>query len=118
MYLKDRLHTLKMRENDSVTKHIHTFRAHLEQLLTAGSIVPDDEAVLTLMQSLRPSYASFISSLRRQPGITLQSLITDLIQEETLMKNMSLTSDSTSTLYVRKKISNFGKKPYLNKNFK
>jgi len=115
MYLKDKLYTLKMRENDSVTKHIHTFRAHLEQLLVAGSAVPDDEAILTLMRSLPPSYKSFINSLRRQLGITLQSLITDLIQEEMLMKNMSLTSNGTSALYVEKKFSNFRKKPYFNK---
>jgi hypothetical protein len=30
MYLKDKLHALKMKENDSVTKHIYVFRAHLE----------------------------------------------------------------------------------------
>ena len=65
MYLKDKLHTLKMRENDSVTKHIHVFRAHLEQLFAAGAAVPDDEAVLTLMRSIPPSYRMFISSLRR-----------------------------------------------------
>lgn len=47
MYLKDRLYTLKMRDNDSVTKHIHTFRAHLEQLLAAGSIKVECCAALT-----------------------------------------------------------------------
>ena len=98
MYLKDKLHTLKMKENESVTKHIHVFRSHMEQLLVAGCPTQDDEAILTLMRSLPPSYRSFISSLRRQPGITLQSLITDLIQEETLMKDMNLNMDNTSAL--------------------
>jgi len=51
--------------------------------------------------------------MQRKLGITLQSLITDLIQEETLMKNMSLTFDSTSILYVGKKVSNFGKRPLI-----
>jgi len=118
MYLKDKLYTLKMKEGDSVIKHIHTFRAHLESLLAARSTVQDDEVVLILMRSLPSSYRFFITSLRRQPGITMQSLITNLIQEETLMKNISVTIDSTSTLYVGKKFQKFGKKLYHNKQFK
>jgi hypothetical protein len=30
MYLKDKLHTLKMKENESVMKHMYVFRAILE----------------------------------------------------------------------------------------
>lgn len=116
MYLKDKLHTLKMRENDSVTKHIHVFRAHLEQLFAAGAAVPNDEAVLTLMRSMPPSYRMFISSLRRQPNLTLQSLITDLIQEETLMKNLNLSPDNTSALYTRKSGPNYSRKSAFNRN--
>ena len=118
MYLKDKLHTLKMKENESVTKHIHVFRSHLEQLSATGCPTQDDEAILTLMRSLPPSYRSFISSLRRQPGITLQSLITDLIQEETLMKDMNLNMDNTSALYVGKKHFYNNKKPHYNKTYK
>nr|PNR34734.1 hypothetical protein PHYPA_022632 [Physcomitrium patens] len=40
------------------------------------STIPDNEAILTLIRSLPLSYRSFISSLRRQPEITLTSLIT------------------------------------------
>jgi hypothetical protein len=68
--------------------------------------VADDEAILTVMRSLPPSYRSFVSSLRRQPGYTLQSLITNLIQEETVMKDLSLStySENASALYMRKGI--------------
>jgi hypothetical protein len=65
MYQKDKLHTLKMKENDSVTKHIHIFRCHLEQLLVASTIIVDDEVVLLLMRSMPPSYKTFINSLRK-----------------------------------------------------
>jgi hypothetical protein len=117
MHLKDKLHTLKMKENDNVTKHIHLFRFHLGQLAAAGCPIADEEAILALMGSLPPSYRVFISSLRRQPDITLQYLITDLIQEETLMKDMSLTSESQSALYTKRRFYNNGKKPYMNKRF-
>ena len=46
MYLKDKCHTLKIKENDSVTKHIHVFRARLEQLFAAGVTIPYNEVVL------------------------------------------------------------------------
>ncbi len=44
----------------------------------------------------------------RQPNITLQSLITYLLQEEVLLKNLTHTTDNMSALYV-------GKGPYYPK---
>ena len=58
MYLKDKRHTLKMKESDSVRKHISTFRAYLQQLSATGSQVHDDETILTLM-SRQPNLINF-----------------------------------------------------------
>ena len=118
MHLKDRLINLKMKDNTSIVKHIHNFRAHLEQLLATGSPLPDDEAAIMLMRRLPQNYQPFIRSLRRQAGLTLQTLITDLIQEETFIQDTSSTSKNKSALYVGKKNFNKSKKPYFNKNFK
>jgi hypothetical protein len=79
MYPKDKLHTLKMKESDSVKKHIHIFRAHLEHLLIVGTTILDDKIVLTLMRNMPPSCQTFINSLKRQPTLTLQYLIKELI---------------------------------------
>ena len=65
MHLKDKLHTLKMKENESIIKHIHKFKSCLEQLLAAGITIQDDEAIITLMRSLPQSYTTFIRSYRR-----------------------------------------------------
>ncbi len=51
MYLKNKLHTLKMKESDSAKKHIDIFRAHLEHLLIFGTTILDDKIVLTLMRN-------------------------------------------------------------------
>ncbi len=40
-------------------------------------------------------------------NLTLQSLISNLIQEKTLMKDMNQNNENTSTLYVGKKHSKF-----------
>lgn len=79
MFLKEKLYILKMKEGNSIIKHIDTFRLYLKQFLAIRSIVPNNEAILALMGSLSLSYYSFISSLRRQPRITLKSLIPDFI---------------------------------------
>jgi len=42
-----------------------------------------------LKKSFPQNYQSFICSLKRQARINLQSLITNLIEEETLIKDMS-----------------------------
>jgi len=75
-----------MRRNDNVTKHIHTFGAHLEQFLTTNATIPNNETILVLMNML-PNHKTFISSLRRRPNLTLKVLMKILIQEKTLMKN-------------------------------
>ena len=49
MHLKDKLHTLKMKESDDVTKHVHLFRSYLENLAAAGCPIADEEAILVLM---------------------------------------------------------------------
>jgi hypothetical protein len=78
-------------------------------------VFPNDEVVLTLMRSMPPSYRTFIGSSRRQPNLTLQSMITNLIQEETLMKNLSLILDNTSSLCIKKNNPNFDRKPVFNR---
>ena len=71
MYLKDKLHTLKMKENNSVRKHIDIFHAYLQQLSATSSQVSDDKFILNLMRSMPPTYITFISSMRGQPNLTL-----------------------------------------------
>ncbi len=66
------------------------FQAILEQLSTVDAPVPNDEGVLSFMKSMRARYQTFISlGLRRQPNLTLESLINDLIQEKNFMKNFN-----------------------------
>jgi len=48
MYLKDQLHTLKMKECEIVTKHIHMFRGLINQLFEVGSPINDEKISLSL----------------------------------------------------------------------
>jgi hypothetical protein len=85
MYLMKQLTMLKMKENENVTKHVHNFRSLLKKLSIIGNLVKEEDIVLTVMQNMSPSYQSFFISIRGQT-FTLQTLITYLLQEETLLK--------------------------------
>jgi hypothetical protein len=87
MYLMKQLTMLKMKENENVTKHVHNFKSLLKQLSIVGNPMKEEDVVLTLMQNMSPSYQSFFISIRGQT-FTLQTLITHLIQEETLLKSL------------------------------
>ncbi len=68
MHLKDKLQSLKIRESDSVTKHIHLFQMILKQLVSPGSLVDDDDAILSLMRSMPYNY-TFSINLEKTNGI-------------------------------------------------
>ena len=101
MYLKEQLTILKMKDNDSMIKHIHTFRSLLDQLSAAGSPMSNEDAVLALMRSMPSSYRNFLISIRGQT-LTLQVLITYLLQEETMLKNLDQGSSSSTSAYAIK----------------
>lgn len=76
--LRNKFQTLKMGENESVTKHTHIFMSLLELFATA-SLVTNEDDLFSLMRCMPINYKTFISSLRRQPNLILQSLITNLV---------------------------------------
>jgi hypothetical protein len=71
MFLRDNLQTLKMRECESVVKHIQSFWSLLEQLLATKVLVINEDALLSLMKSIPLSYKAFITSMWKHPNITL-----------------------------------------------
>ncbi len=79
MCLRNKFQTLKMCENESVTKHIHIFMSLLEELFAIASLVTNEDDVFSLMKHMPINYRTYISSLRRQPNLTFQSLITNLV---------------------------------------
>lgn len=96
MYLKEQLTIVKMKDNDSMTKHLHTFRTLLDQLLAIGSPMRNEDSVLVLMSSMPSSYRNFLTSIRGQTLI-LQVLITYLLHKETMIKKLKNVIESSSS---------------------
>lgn len=86
MFLKDRLATIKLKEGDSLTQDIQTFHASIGQLMSLWIIKSDKDTKLSLMRNMPSSYRTFLTAFRENHNLTLQKLITYLIQEETIMK--------------------------------
>jgi len=101
MYLQDKLQSLKMRDTDNVTKHVHTFCSILEPA-SIESLVDEEDAILSLMKSMPSVYKPYLTTLKRQQGLTLQGLIVDLLQEEVLLKDLEFGNGNTKALFVRK----------------
>lgn len=83
LYLKRKLMQLKMNEGDSLTNHLSSMQALLDQLAAIGVETNADEAVMTILGSLPPSYdyyTSIVSSL--VSGLSVTSVSALLIQEE------------------------------------
>lgn len=109
MYIMDTISSIKMKEGEQLMKHIQKFRTLLEQLNALGAPMGDEEAILNLMRSLPTSYRIVIRSLRRQPNLTLQTLITELLQEEKIIKDLEPPTTHTSALYAGKRNYKFNK---------
>jgi len=71
--------TLKAREDHSITKHIHTFKSLLEQLVTIGALISNNETIFPLMKNTPFSFQNILSSMTKQSNLTLQCLITYLV---------------------------------------
>jgi hypothetical protein len=89
MYFKNKLQTLKMKEGDNMTKHIHKFTSLLEQLSLARTPNSNDEMVFSLLKSMPMSYKKIISSFKQQPNLIVQALITNILQEKIMMQNLN-----------------------------
>ncbi len=92
-------------KNERKRQHNQTYEknlTNLAQLVARGVPMPNDET-LNLMKNMPWNYRTFINSLKKQPNFILQTLIIDLIQEETLMKDMHSNNDDGSIHITKKK---------------
>jgi hypothetical protein len=81
MFLKDKLTTLKLKEGESLTQHIQTFQTILAQLTSVGITTSNKDENLSFMRSIPLSYKIFFTALKDDHILTLQKLITYLIQK-------------------------------------
>ncbi|KAH9801106.1 hypothetical protein KPL71_000900 [Citrus sinensis] len=90
IFLKRKLHTLRMAESTMVTDHINTLKTLFSQLTTLGHNIEENERAELLLQSLPDSYDQFIINLTNNNPV--ESLVFDdvaasVLNEESRRKN-------------------------------
>ncbi len=48
--------TLKMKQSDNVTKHVHLFQTNLHQLVVTSITMPGHKTIICFMKSMPPNY--------------------------------------------------------------
>ena len=85
-------------ESDSMTTHINKFKAIKQQLAGIKKIIPDDEAIAVLLNSVdKAPYDNLVSTLKNVDK-SLQEIESALLEHESKHKS---TQVCTSELFIQ-----------------
>ena len=62
----DKYFAYKMEENSAASEHVHRMSGHYNRLNLVGVNLPDDSVIDRILQSLPPSYKSFMMNYNMQ----------------------------------------------------
>lgn len=93
LFLKKRFFRMEMKEGTSVEKHLKSMKELSDQLATLGSVITEEDQVVTLLGSLPDSFSTLVTALeaRVDEGLTLKYVQQSLVNEEQKMRERSRT---------------------------
>ena len=115
--VSNKFYSCKMEENSSVSEHILKMSGYNNHLIQLGVNLPDDCIIDRILQSLPPSYKSFVMNYNMQGmNKTIPELFTMLKAAEVEIKKEHQVLMVNKTTSFKKKGK--GKKGNLEKNVK
>ena len=88
LVLRRRLYSLKLKEGDSVQKHIREMTEIFEELAVIGDPVKEEDRVVHLLVSLSESYNMLVTALEANSDIPPMEVVTErLVHEERKQKD-------------------------------
>eukprot|EP01018_Ginkgo_biloba_P009956 Gb_13937 [translate_table: standard] len=105
LYLRNKLHALKMSQGESITAHIAHIQNLKEQLRSVGETVRPKELVHITSNSLPRSYEMLITELTkasRFSTLTFEELSGMMVQQEQALKKYSSEESSSNYAFVAK----------------
>ncbi|KAH9310812.1 hypothetical protein KI387_025847, partial [Taxus chinensis] len=90
---------LKMQETQKMSDFINRFKSLKNQLATCGSVIAEEDDVMSLLGSLPKSYCGLVVALSTQANLDLTKIITSLLQEEIRRKDGGLNDENPTTLF-------------------
>lgn len=81
LFLKKKLLSMRLKENESLIKFIEDFENIIRQLKSAKVDMKDDDMICTLLLSLPKSYETIATVIENVPGVTYEEVKVKLLAE-------------------------------------
>jgi hypothetical protein len=95
--LRRRLHSLKLKDGDSVQSHIKEMTEVFNELAVVGENIGDDDRVVYLLASLPESYNMLVTALEANETVLgMKTVVERLIHEEKKLQDRATPSNSAS----------------------
>ena len=96
--LRRRLHSLRLKEGESVQKHVKEFTEIFNELSVIGDNVDDEDRVVYLLASLPDSYEMLVTALEASENVpTMETVIERLLHEERKRKEKDQGTSSAAS---------------------
>jgi hypothetical protein len=105
LFLRRKFFTIKMEEEDDMLAHINKVKALADQLNGADVTISDGDVVMTLLESLPPSYEYLIVAMESRPisELTLDYVTSRLLHELSRRKENESRGDSAALMAKQSK---------------
>ena len=77
---------MEMAEGTSMEAHIKTMKELTDRLAAINAPIAEEDQVVTLLESLPPSYSALVTALEARDAVTLSYVRQSLIREEQRLK--------------------------------
>lgn len=113
--LRRKLHSLKLKDGESVQEHVKTMVETFNELSIVGDAITDEDRVVYLLASLPESFNTLVTALESNPSVPAMEIVIErLIHEERKLKDRGMPNESVSdrALATKQKMESRGPKCY------
>lgn len=94
LQLRQKLHSLKLRDGESVQEHIKTMSEVFSELSIVGDAITDEDSVVYLLASLPESFNTLITALEANSTVPdMEVDVERLMHEERKLKDRGLSGE-------------------------
>ena len=113
--LRRKLHSLRLKDGDSIQDHVRAMTEIFDGLSVAGDAVSEEDRVVHLLASLPDSYNMLVTALEANAEVPKMEVVTErLLHEERKLKNRedAAGADSESAMFAGPRSRRKGPKCY------
>jgi gag-polypeptide of LTR copia-type/Zinc knuckle len=102
LQLKMELNSLRLDGGETIAKYAARAAAMRDQLQAAGSSVPEDELVLSMLVGLQEDFKVVVTIIRSSDKpLTIMDVLPKLLQEDQLLRRMDKHEDTAAAFYSK-----------------